>query len=227
MTIAFTDEQKRLVNSYYPGLGTIPPNVGAGGLLGIIEDAFNEAAPAELGTPDEGAAAGTGVVVTSTEVGHVQKVTLTLTDVEVPLTDEAGVVAYGGLKVFDWPAGLILFMGAVMDLALTKDAAGVNDDWDGDISLGTVTASNNATLSSTEQDLIPTTATPQAVAGVTTGDGKSTSTEAAKVLDGTATAKDMFLNILVDDADHNVGGTATNIIVNGTITFSFLVIGDI
>lgn len=173
-----------------------------------------------------GAAAGTGVVATEYGDGAFHQTVLTLTNTPVVLADEAGVVAYGGLKIYDFPAGAILFLGAVASLALTKSSAGVNDNWDGDIGLGTVTASNNATLSSTEQNLIPTTATPQAVAGATTGHSESTSTEAATVLDGTSTAIDAFLNILVDDADHDVGGTPCNIIANGTITITWSNLGD-
>lgn len=173
-----------------------------------------------------GAAAGSGVTAAEYGDGVVHQTVLTLASTPVVLADEAGVVAYGGLKVYDFPAGAIFLLGAVADLALTKSSAGVNADWDGDFGLGTVTASNNATLSSTEQDLIPTTATPQASAGATTARGISTSTEAAKVLDGTATAKDAFLNILADDADHNVAGTACNIIATGTVKISWVNLGD-
>ena len=173
----------------------------------------------------DAAANGTGVVLTS-ETLQTRTALLTLTNVDVVLADNAGVVAYGSLKVLDLPEGTILFLGASMDLALTKSSAGVNTDWDGDIGLGTVAANNGATLATTEQDLIPTTATPQAVAGVTTGDGESTSTEACKVFDGSTTPIDVYLNILVDDADHDVTGTACNIIVNGTIKVTYVNLGD-
>jgi len=176
--------------------------------------------PASAGA---GAAAGTGVVAYEQGSGVVHKTILALTDVAVALTDNAGVVAYGGLKVYDFPQGAILVLGAVADLDLTKSSAGVNADWDGDFGLGTVTASNNNTLSSTEQDILPTTATPQAVAGVTTANGQNT---AVAFLDGTATAKDCFLNVLVDDTDHNVAGTACNLIFNGTITLHWVNMGD-
>jgi type II secretory pathway component GspD/PulD (secretin) len=141
------------------------------------------------------------------------------------LADEAGVVAYGGLKIYDFPQGYIYMQSAVADLAITKSSAGVNDDWDGDIGLGTVTASNNATLAATEQNIISTTATPQAAAGATTGDGVSTATEHA-ILDGTSAAVDLFVNLLVDDADHDVTSTPCNLILNGTITVNWLFMGD-
>lgn len=151
---------------------------------------------------------------------------LTFLNQAVAMIDNAGVDAHGGLQVYDFPEGALIFQGAVADLDLTKSSTGVNADWDGDISLGTVLVAAGATLATTEQDLIPTTSTPQAVAGVTTGDMISTTTEAPKWFDGTATAKDMFLNLLVDDADHDVTTTPCNIIVNGTIEFSWQMIGD-
>lgn len=43
MSVTFTDEQQRLIGSYYPGLGVVPPNVGSGGLLGIIATAVDAA----------------------------------------------------------------------------------------------------------------------------------------------------------------------------------------
>ena len=175
-------------------------------------------------TPDA-TANGTGVVATSEQL-QVRTLLLTLTNTPVVLADNAGVMAYGSLKVADLPEGYIGFLGAVADLALTKSSAGVNNDWDGDIALGTAAANNTATLTGTEQDLIPTTPTPQASAGATTGDMASTSTEAFKVFDGHATAKDVYLNVLVDDADHDVTGTACNIIVNGTIKLTYVVLGD-
>lgn len=168
---------------------------------------------------------GTGAEI-ETGVAALRKEVIVLTNRTIALTDEAGVVAFAGSKILDLAEGLITFQGAVMDLALTKDAAGVNDDWDGDVSLGTVTASNNATLTGTEADLVPSTATPQAVSGVTTADAQSTGTEIGSVFDGTTTAVDVFLNFLVDDADQDVTGTPTNLIVNGTITFSYAVVGD-
>jgi hypothetical protein len=113
----------------------------------------------------------------------------------------------------------------VADLALTKSSAGVIDAWDGDISLGTATAANDADLTSTEADIVAKTSTPQAAAGATTGD-MVTATAQMGIFDGTGTAKDVYLNVLVDDADHDVTGTACNIIVNGTVTLTWINLGD-
>jgi len=175
--------------------------------------------------PSLGTVNGSGVEVTEVSNGVLNKSVFTFTNHAMALTDEAAVVAYAGSKVYDFPEGAIYIMGAVADLDLTKSSAGVNDTWDGDFALGTVTASNNATLSSTEQDILPTTATPQAVAGATTANGQSTATENA-VIDGTTTAVDLYLNILVDDADQDVTSTPANIIVNGTVTVLWANMGD-
>lgn len=176
-------------------------------------------------TAGVGAVAGTGVAVTEYGDGAIHKTTFTFTDVDLALTDNAGVVAYTGLKIYDFPAGAIMIVGATSDIDLTKSSTGVNVDWDGDVGVGTVTATNDASLATTEQNIIPTTATPQAAAGATTANGQSTATQNA-VLDGTTTAIDAFLNLLVDDADHDVTGTACNLIANGTVTITWVNLGD-
>lgn len=176
-------------------------------------------------TVGNGAVAGSSATVAEYNIGVMHKTVITFTNRTFALTDNAGVVAYVGSKIYDLPEGAILFLGATTDIDLTKSSAGVNDDWDGDYSVGTVTASNNNSLSSTEQNIIPTTPTPQAVSGVTTANGQSTATENA-VVNGTATASDVYLNFLVDDADQDVTGTACNLIVNGTVTIFWINLGD-
>jgi len=159
------------------------------------------------------------------EHGAQKKVKLTFKDLAIALTDEAGVVAYGGLKIYDFDPGLITFHGAVGTLTITKSSAGVDDDAAGDLAVGTVVASNNATLATTEQDLIPTGAFTL-VAGTDTVAIQSTATEIGAVFDGTSTAIDVFLNFLVDDVDHDVTTTPANIIVNGSLTLVFTNVGD-
>jgi hypothetical protein len=206
--------------------------------LAYREDA-SDAATVVYGTIDSGAtwsvlseaasaavaASGTGVVATS-EALSVKTLTLTLTAVAFAMVDEAGVVAYSGLKIADMPEGAISILGAVASIALTKSSAGVIDTWDGDFALGTATASNNATLSATEADIIPSTATPQAVAGAANAFGQSTGTECPAYFDGTATAKDVYLNFLVDDADHDVTSTPCNLIATGTVKITYVNLGD-
>ena len=227
-----------------------------------------------------GAAAGTNVVIgdDSAETGGINYTSLKLTAESFAMTDEAGVVAYTGSKIYDFPIGIIQILGCVVDVTATADAAGVNADWAGDFGVGTVTASNNAALTSTEQNIVSSTAIAAATASVGTLDGSSLNSItsltdstggtandtianladgttyatdhsdiedglaslAAKVnelvtavtgtriitLDGTSTAPDMFLNILVDDADQDVTSTATNLLVTGTVNFTWVNLGN-
>lgn len=179
---------------------------------------FEEAAAGRVG----GVPAGSGVTLEAGNAAYTTSI-LRFTNVAVPLVDEAGVVAYGSLKVFDCPAGLILIPAAVANLAITKSSAGVIATFDGDFGVGSAAAGNNAVLAGTEQNIIPTTATPQAVGGATTAKGISTG---GLQLDGTATPVDIFLNFLVDDADHDVTTTPCNLIVNGTLAVTWANAGD-
>lgn len=215
-----------------PAGATTLRNKGFNALSNPTNETFRNTFVTELGTVDlsltqaGGTAAGTGVTKVERGTAALQKTVLTFVNTPIVMIDNAGVDAHGGLKVYDFPAGAIIWFGATSDLALTKSSAGINTDWDGDVGLGTVEVAAGATLATTEQDLIPTTATPQAVAGVSSADTESTSTESANVFDGTSTAKDAFLNFLIDDADHDIGATPGNIIVNGSITLLWASLGD-
>lgn len=168
-----------------------------------------------------GSGAGTGVTVENAQ--GFTKTVLTFKNTPLPLIDTAATVARCALKIFDFPEGSVVIQGASVNLVLTKSAAGVNADWDGDFGLGTAAAAADATLSSTEANVIASTATPQAVAGVSSAKGRST---AALFLDGTTTAVDLYLNVLVDDADQDVTTTPTSLIANGTITVLWANMGD-
>lgn len=163
-----------------------------------------------------------GLSVKESGPGMVRCTTFTFENMTVTMADEAGVVLHGGQQLYDFPAGAIKFIGAIADLDLLG-TGNVVASWDGDFGVGTVTASNNATLATTEQNIIPTTATPQAdTSKVTTANGFSTAAEDVTI-DGTSTAVDLFLNFLVDDADHNGGGIT---VTAGTLKVYWILLGD-
>jgi hypothetical protein len=170
-----------------------------------------------------GAASGEGVTAVEQALGGVwNRTTLTLADTPIVLVDEADTVAYGGLKIYDMPRGRIVVLSASADLAVAKTSAGVDDDYNGDFSMGTVVASNDATLTATEANIIPSTATPEATDGATTAVGAST---APLVVDGSATPMDVYFNALVDDSDHDVDGTPANLEFTGTIEIIWAYLG--
>jgi hypothetical protein len=181
------------------------------------------------------AVAGAGIsasaytAVTEQNMGFLYKTTIKCTALPVTITDDANVAQYGGVKVYDFPEGLICTLGAVVSGALTAGVTGtIIDNWDGDVALGTVTATTGATLTGTEADILQSVSVSAGDAdkiGVVSAVSVATAlTESgARWFDGTATAKDMFLNFVIDDSGTHTSGTAA---FTGTITFVWMNIGD-
>ena len=173
-----------------------------------------------------GAKNGSTVTVVEKGNGVITKTILTCTATPVSISDDAGVAQYGGVKVYDFPAGLICTLGAVISGNLTGYASLI-DTFDGDVALGTATATTGATLTGTEADIMQSNALTQAVAEVAAVDAVSVATalteSGARWFDGTATAKDMYLNFVVDDNAAHGAGTAT---FTGTISFIWMNLGD-
>lgn len=163
----------------------------------------------------DGTPAGTGATAAAVPGDKLKKTVITLTNYVIALVDNAGVGAHGGAKIFDMPAGVIDIENAVSALAITKSSAGVNATWNGDFAVGSVVAAVDATLTGTEANIIPSTSTPAAVAGLSSANG---SAAAAARLGTLGAALDVYLNVLVDDADQDVTTTPCNLIFNGTVT---------
>lgn len=172
-----------------------------------------------------------GSTVACREYGNhvIHKTVLTLTATPVTITDDAGVAQYGGAgKIYDFPEGLICTLGAVIDGSVTLGTTGtIINTWAGGIALGTVTATTGATLVSTEANIMKEVDVAAATAKVAVVDAVSACTvlteSAASWLDGTATAIDMYLNLVVDDDASHTSGTGT---FTGTVTFFWMNIGD-
>lgn len=169
---------------------------------------------------------GKGLPRSRKDRGLIKKV-IKLTNKSVAVTDNAGVTAYAGLLVHTFTEGFVKFEGAHIQMGIELDAAGVNADFDGDIGLGVVTSAATTPLATTEQNLIPTTAIPQAVASVATATAISTATETGVFHDGTTTPVPVFLNFKIDDADHDVTTTPTNLLLTGSITLWYQEMGDV
>lgn len=173
-----------------------------------------------------GAKNGATVVATENIVGY-KTTTLTCTATPITFTDDTDTAQYGGVKVYDFPLGAICILGAVVDGALTL-ATPFIDAWEGDVALGTATATTGATLTGTEADILPSVAIAAATAKVGTIGAVPAPTalteSGARWLDGTTTAIDMYLNFVVDDnAAHT--GTLTGTFT-GTVTFHWIYLGD-
>lgn len=180
-------------------------------------------------TQGVGAKNGSTVSVVEYGFGTYHRTVLTLTATPITITDDPGVAQYGGTaKLYTFPAGLIMTLGAVLTGNLTLGTTGtIINTYTGVNALGTATATTGATLVGTEADILQSTANAAAVSKVAAIDSVSIATalteSGARHFDGTATAKELYLNFAIaDDATHTSGtGTFT-----GTIQIGWINLGD-
>lgn len=150
----------------------------------------------------------------------VHQTVLTFTATPVTMAGSAGNVLYGGLQVYTFQKGNIQLIGAEIQSAgtvkLTCSSAG-SATFTGLSSLGTVTAANDATLTSTEANILASTVIAAATAKVATVKNIDLVAPPAP-LDGTTTAIPVFLNFIVDTDAANAAGTCT---FTGTVTLAW------
>lgn len=180
---------------------------------------------------EDGIGAKNGATVSVVEYGDnvIHKTVITCAATPVTITDDAGVAQYGGTgKLYDFPEGLLCTLGAVIDGSVTLGTTGtIINTWAGGVALGTATATTGSTLTGTEADIMPEVDVAAATAKVAVVDAVSVATalteSGARWFDGTATAKDLFLNLVVDDDASHTSGTGT---FTGTVTVTWINLGD-
>lgn len=169
-----------------------------------------------------GAKNGSTVTLQETGAGAFRSVILTLASTPVTVANTSG-ASFGGLKLYDFPNGRIYILGGSSNLTFTWTGESIAAGGSGDYSLGT-TITADATLSSTDVDIQASTAMLDPfVLGVGTGSGVFA---APAAYDGTATAKDLNINIIIDDADVADGDSDT-VLVSGSIRMAYVDFGDI
>ena len=132
------------------------------------------------------------------------------------------------MKIYDFPTGHILFLGAVIDADATLGVTGtITTTWAGGVALGTATATTGSTLTATEADIMPEVDVAAATAKVAAIDAicvcNPLTEAAARWLDGTSTAIDLYLNLVVDDSGTHTSGTGA---ITGTVTVTWINLGD-
>lgn len=151
----------------------------------------------------------------------VRKSSVTLTAHSVTMTDAGAAGCHGSVEIVNFPLGLIQIIGATLSLATTAGAGGIADGAAVVQSVGTVTTvTDNAALTTTEADIIPSTA-GTLTAGVGAPVGVSTT---PAVFDGHTTAKKAFLNFAVPDADSSASDTLA---VTGVVNIFWCYFGDV
>ncbi len=169
-----------------------------------------------------GVVAGAGVALVENGNGAFHKTVFTLTSVSITVTDSGGVNGgQGGIKIYDFPEGVIVRGGCVANGTTLAGAGGIADGGAVVLALGTTTAAaDNSTLTTTEADFIASYA-GTLVAGA--GDFEKYGEPSVTSLDGHTTAVDLFLNMAVPDADISANDTLA---VSGTITCTWWNNGD-
>ena len=168
------------------------------------------------------------VSVSTVAAKHVQlgpfvQTTLTLSNVAQSVVNGT---EYQGTKIYDFPEGRILVLGLTATLqqkTTSALASTLNASSTGAISLGTATASST-TLNGTAADLLPSTAFTSSATVNVAGTAVSAALASSAQFDGTATAKDMYLNTAYATTT-DVDGDATQT-VSGTIKITWVLLGD-
>jgi hypothetical protein len=166
--------------------------------------------------------------VSTVTASHVQfgpfvQTTLTLLNVAQTVVNGT---EYQGTKIYDFPAGRLYVLGVTATLqqkTTSALASTLNASSTGAIGLGTATASN-VSLTSTMVDLLPSTAFTSSATINVAGTAVSSALAAGAQLDGTTTAKDMYLNTAYATTS-DVDGDATQTI-SGTIVVTWINLGD-
>lgn len=213
------------------GYALFAATLGAGesmaydGKAWAVYTAAGEVKASTLGSQSSAAGTKNGSTVSANEsgsFGDFHKTVLTCVATPLSIADDAGVAQYGGVKVYSYPEGAIKPVGAVIDGAVTLGATGtIINAWAGGVALGTAAAGTGATLVGTEADIMAEVDVAAATAKVAVVDAVSATDKAP--LDGTAAAKDVYLNLVVDDDATHTAGTGT---FTGTITITWIKLGD-
>lgn len=157
-------------------------------------------------------------VTASQPVSTFYDVTLTLADVPIVITDLTGTTnSCGGTKIYDFPLGNLQFLGFQTIDVILNDNAQLLTNYGGDYSFGT-TVGTGPDLTGTEIDLMDAKISIDPIL-TAVSDIQAWDDITESVFDGTSSAKDLYVNVLVDGTDLAANTTGT---VSGTVRFQFL-----
>lgn len=189
-----------------------------------VNDDINNQVIVTVGTPGDTGCCGSSQssTVAALELGtdHIHSTVLTLTAVPITVRDtEQG----GGIKIYTFPQGKIVRLGAVSNLTITTTSAlasTLNAGVTGNHGVGSATQSS-ATLATTEQDFIQVTNfTSSATIDVAPAAVKAYGIPSVTLLDGSSTPISLFMNVAVAGAT-DIDADAT-VEVNGTVTVHWI-----
>lgn len=149
-------------------------------------------------------------------IGPLRQAVVTVTALPISCADNGASGTSGSVQLLDFPAGLVNILGCVPNLTYASEVA---TDANFLSAIGSVAAAADASLTSTEANIVPSTATAIASSAATFA---AVNTTASILLDGTSTAADVYLNV----ASSTNPSAAYGITATGTITITYIVCGD-
>lgn len=180
------------------------------------------------GVDERGAKNGSTVTVKEYGDNAVHKTVLTLVNTPVSVVSVTTGNGVGGTKVYDFPAGYIQNHGCVADLSISiataKQADFTDGTPEGDIGIGTVAPANADALGTDATDDNFATATAFTMSSYVDS-SVTLPPEASANYNGSSTPIDLYVNVLVDAADI-VDGVTTEVLISGTITVVWSLLGD-
>jgi hypothetical protein len=182
--------------------------ISAGAIVNADINAAAAIAVSKLATAGAGAAVATKTSVAETQADMVTTV-ISLTNVVLTATD--GSDEGESQKILDFDAGAVSVILSVQNGTTVVSAGATNFYY---LSVGTAAAGDDATLTGTEANVIPSTTIDTTSGTVLTNDFDAI-LAAAAIFDGTSTAIDLYLNMAI--ADTNMSANVTNTLT-GTLT---------
>lgn len=159
--------------------------------------------------------------------GEVHHTKFTVTALPLTISNAVAGTQASGLKIYDYPEGRILVLGATATMAETTTSvilSTLNGGSTAKFALGT-TIGTNAAMSTTEVDHIPATSITSSATINVAGAAATAALAASAQFDGTATAKDLYLNFAVPtDGDLDADATIT---LTGVVEVTWILLGDL
>lgn len=164
-----------------------------------------------------------GVTFGPVQAGQrIRTVHVNFTNYSLSLARTTTTNVYGGVKLFDFPIGGVFVVGAVAKITTAGDGTNIAATAPLVWSLGTATAGNDATLTSTEANIIPSTVGTLAASA---GTFKNTTLATAAAFAGFSSATACYLNCAGDNAANASATAAGTVTVNGTVDITYIALG--
>jgi len=167
--------------------------------------------------------AGANVTATEYGLGPFHQTVLVGSGVQIPVTDLTGSTnSCGGVKIYDFPEGAFVLLSFQVDAFTFATNAVIDNDHGGDYAFGT-TIGTGPDLTSTEIDFTDAKVSIDPVTNVTDA-ASALDSLAEAYFNGTATAKDLYVNVLLDGGD--IDADVTNA-VDFSATLLWMESGDL